>query len=135
MAEIEVLLRNHLKADANVAAKVGTRIWPAGDVPQLVASPYMCYQVIDRPEVLAKPSNSTLRIVRMRVQLDVFATGDGGYASVKATAKALKSALYKFGRSVDASIIQTRVTDEQDMSNSEEGVHRISVDASITFNE
>lgn len=135
MADIEVLLRTHLKNDTGVAAKVSARIYPAGDVPQLVASPYVRYQVIDRPEVLAKPVNSTVRIVRKRVQLDVFASGDNGYASVKATAAALKTALYKFDRSVDASIIQTRVTDETDLSDSEEGVHRISLDASITFNE
>ncbi len=131
MAQIEVVFRNHLIGNAGVAAQLATRIYPEF-LPQNVTLPAATYQVVDRTEVVAKPSKTTLRLVRMRIQVDVFGSS---YATVKAAEAACIQATYGFNHTVDAAVIQARVVDLRDAVQEEEGSWHSSLDASITFNE
>jgi hypothetical protein len=86
---------------------------------------------VDRVEVLAKPSVTTLRLMRMRVQLDCYAAT---YAQAKALGTAVKAAIYSW-QDGDAGVVECRVLDENDAGDDEETVHRVQLDASIMYNE
>lgn len=131
MATIEEMLNSHLLGDTALAALVGNRIFP-DSAPQNTAVPFLRYTLIDRSEVLVKPNVAALRLVNVRIQLDIFAAS---YASVKAIQRALTSALYGFDAGVDSSLVTSRISDVRDMSDTNEREFRVSMDASITFNE
>lgn len=130
MAQIEALLVGRLTGDSAVAALVGGRVHP-DRLPQTTTYPALRYVVVDRVEVLAKPRVTTLRIVRARVQIDCYAST---YGQVKALAAAVKAAIYAWN-ATDDGVIGARVVDESDANDDEETMQRVSLDASITYNE
>jgi hypothetical protein len=131
MAQIETLLRDHLVGNVSVAALLATRIYPLV-IPQTATLPAASYQVIDRIEVQARPEKVTVRLMRMRIQFDIYASS---YASVKAAEAAMIQAIYGFNHTVSNAVIQTRVVDQRDAVQEEEASWHSSLDASITFNE
>lgn len=130
MAQIEVLLYTRLVGDAAVAALVGNRVYPRA-LPQLATLPALRYTLVDRVEVLVKPLQPSLRVMRGRVQVDCYAQT---YAAAKALAAAVKTLLYNWC-DPDAGVIGVRVANESDLSGLDETVQRISLDALITYNE
>lgn len=131
MAQIEVVFRDHLVGNAGVAALIATRLYPEV-LPQAATLPAATYQVVDRTEVVARPDLSTLRLMRMRIQVDCYASS---YAGVKAVEAATIQAIYGFNHAVSDAVIQTRVVDLRDAVQAEENSWHSSLDASITFNE
>lgn len=130
MAQVEALLFERLTTDGAVAGLVGRRVHP-DRLPQNAAYPAIRYVVIDRVEVLAKPSQAGLRIVRARVQVDCYAPT---YSAVKGLAGAVKAAIYGW-LAADDGVIGARVVDESDANDQEETMQRVTLDASITYNE
>lgn len=130
MAQIEALLVARLTGDSGVSELAGSRVHP-DRLPQDVAYPAIRYLVLDRVEVLAKPNRATPRIVRARVQVDVYAPT---YAGAKALGAAVKAAIYGWVAAGDG-VIGARVVDESDANDAEETMQRVSLDASITYNE
>lgn len=128
---LEEILYDHLKDDTALNALVSGRIYP-DFAPQNVALPFVTYTVIDRVEHMVKPNVSSLRLVKVRIQFDVYAST---YLGTKSAQAALTNALYGLDSGVDSSIVVTRVLDARDMSDTNEREHRVSMDASVTFNE
>lgn len=129
---IETYLYTHLTSTSTaVAAIIGTRCYPA-HLPQDVTLPAVRYQSIDRPEFLANPRVTTLRLVQKRIQIDAFAAS---YSATKALEAVLIPALYAFNRTVNGCIVGTQVVDQRDLSDAEEGVYRSSIDVIVSMNE
>ena len=129
---IETALVTHLTGtSAAVAAIIGDRCYP-DHLPQDVTLPAVRYQGIDRPEFLANPRVTTLRLVQKRIQIDAFAAS---YSAVKTLEAALIPALYAFNHAVDSSIVGTQVVDQRDLSDAEQGVYRSSIDIIVNMNE
>lgn len=129
---IETLLYTHLTSTSTaVAAIIGPRCYPA-HLPQDVTLPALRYQGIDRPEFLANPRVTTLRLVQKRIQIDAFAAT---YAATKALEAVVIPALYAFNHSVDSCIVGTQVVDQRDLSDVEEGVYRSTIDIIVNMNE
>ncbi len=131
MAAIETHLFTHLTGNTALAALVSNRIYP-DMLPQDATYPAIRYAVIDRVEVLVKPSKTTVRHVRARVQLDLYART---YSAAKQLEAALVAAVYAFDRTVNSAIVGSRVADLRDSTDDESGIAAISIDASITYNE
>ena len=131
MAAIETILYTHLAGNVALAALVSNRIYP-DMLPQDVTYPAIRYVVVDRVEVQVKPALATVRHVRARVQMDVYARS---YAAAKTAAAALTVALYAFDRTKNAAIVGTRVIDMRDSADDDSVIFSVSVDASITYNE
>lgn len=130
MAYIEALLASRVTTTTAVSSLIGTRFYP-NEMPQTVTYPAARYTLVVRPEVLAKPSSPTLRIVRARFQIDVYATT---YAQAKAVAAAIKGSLYGWV-DLQNGVIGARITDESDITDNDEAMRRVSIDGSITYNE
>ena len=131
MAAIEALLYSHLSADVALAALVSNRIYP-DRLPQGVTYPAIRYVVIDSPPVHVKPTMATVRHVRARVQLDVYART---FAAVKDVEAALVTALYAFDRTVNSAIVETRVADRRNGADGEPAIASVSIDAAIVYND
>lgn len=67
----ERALRDRLVADATVAALIGTRIYPPGELPQEPRLPALVYQRISMTDGLAQ--DGTTGPQRPRIQLDAYA--------------------------------------------------------------
>lgn len=127
---IEVLLYDRLRTNAGVAAIVGDRVYP-NVLPQMPVLPALRYVLVDRVEVLAKPSEAALRLMRARVQLDCYAAT---YSAAKALATAVKAVVYGWQDRPNG-VLEARAVAERDLSGLEETVRRVSVDALISYNE
>lgn len=131
MAAVEELFRAQLAGTASVAALVGTRIYPL-QAPQTAPYPLIVYQVVSDVEHIVKPDVATLRLVRKRIQVDGYAKGNSAYAAIKSLEAAIKTAVYTFA---GTGIVGARVAGSLDGLEPEEGIYRVSIDVSVTFNE
>ena len=131
MAEIEELLRDHVLANAGVAALIGTRWYPQ-HLPQQPTLPAVRYWRVDSPEVITKPNVSTLRIIRARFQIDVYAVS---YTALLAVRVALLPVLWAFTWGASNSVIGTRVADMRDGFEETSGRWRMGIDVMVTYNE
>ncbi len=131
MAHIETILYTHLTTDTTLTSLVSNRIYP-DLMPQNVTLPGIRYSLIDRTELLAKPEVVAFRFMQARYQFDIFAKT---YGAAKSIESALVACLYAFGPSVSSSVVSTRVIDISSSSDSIEDEVRVTVEASITFNE
>lgn len=127
MAAIEQLVRNRLITDPGVTALVGERIQPER-LLQDIGYPAIRYTVTDSTPQVVTPAK---RILRARLQLDVYATS---YGSAKGIVAALRSAINRWGSAADG-VIQAFVDDERDVDDAEEKMTRIAVDAVIVYRE
>lgn len=127
MAAIETLLRSKLVGDSGVAALVGVRVHPER-LPQNVTYPAIRYTVTDSPPQVTTPG---IRILRTRVQLDVYAAT---YSAAKGVTAAVRTALNRWSSLADG-VISTFVDDERDVDDAEEAMTRISLDAVIVYRE
>lgn len=135
MALIGELLYARLTGNAGLAALVGTRVHP-DMLPQTVTYPAIRYVQVSRTEVARKPVTSgepgaKLAIVRGTFQLDVYAKA---YKQAHLVATAAAAAIYGW-RDPANGIIIARVTDQQDVNDTEEAMQRVALDVSITYNE
>lgn len=93
MSDFFAALRARILADPDVAALVGTRVYPV-IVPQDAASPYVRMQVISDPRREHLKGYVAMR--QSRVQVDCMArqsAGTGGHATSRAVAHAIVAAL------------------------------------------
>ncbi len=135
MALIGELLYARLTGNAGLAALVATRVHP-DMLPQTTTYPAMRYVQVSRVEVVRKPTSAGgvgagLAIVRGTFQLDCYAKT---YKQAHQVAMAAVAAIYGW-RDPANGVIVARVTDVQDTNDSEETMQRVSIDASITYNE
>lgn len=100
MADFATALRGRIIADADVAALVGTRVYPT-IAPQNAALPYVRYQVVSdpRPENLQGYDGARVS----RVQIDVFSSSyvagrDLANKIIAAVATPATAAGVRFGR-------------------------------------
>lgn len=106
-----------LQADATVTGLVGDRVYPSGDAPETVASPYVVWSVVASvPEPLLDGAPPT---DQYRVQVDCWATAR---AAAHATATAVRDALEQAGYLLGVNL------DERDPDTKE---YRLSMDFSI----
>lgn len=74
MADLDAALVFALKADAAILAVVGTKVFPALDMPQDTDAPYITYQLISKNPDVHQLADSTLR--RARYQFNCYAPGE-----------------------------------------------------------
>lgn len=135
MALIGELLYARLTGNAGLAALVGTRVHP-DMLPQNVTYPAIRYVQVSRVEVVRKPVaaggvGAKLAIVRGTFQLDCYAKT---YKQAHQVATAAAGAIYGWQDAANG-VIVARVTDTQDVNDTEETMQRVGVDVSITYNE
>lgn len=93
MSDFFAALRARILADPDVAALVGTRVYPV-IVPQDAISPYVRMQVISDPRPMHLKGYQAMR--QSRVQVDCMARqadGTGGHAKSRAVALAIIAAM------------------------------------------
>ena len=91
---IEPGLFGHLSSDGSVASLVGTRIYPAGRIPEAAQLPAITYR---RVSTIAQQGIGGLAgLSSVRVQITAWAEGDSGTASAKAIAASVIDSLAGF---------------------------------------
>lgn len=131
MAAVGELLRDRLIGNAALAARIGQRVHP-DMLPQGTQYPAIRYYLISDVDVVSQPPTgrgAPPQIRRAHIQLDVYAAS---YPQVTATAAAALLALHGW---IDRTqgIILARVTDTSDVQDSNETMHRVTMDVSITY--
>jgi hypothetical protein len=118
----------HLKADAGVAAIVGTKVYPI-PLPQGKNPPYLLYQRKDTEHVRDLSGASGLR--RAEFQLDAYSTDS---AQVETLAEAVRSSLDNWSGTWAGTVVKHVMVDRMaddvaaDTDGGEDVLHRIIID-------
>lgn len=129
----EKIIHALLRADAEVAEGVGTRIYP-GFVPLGVAIPAIAYTHISTVEEEHIDAQVPAALVHSRIQVTVFAAA---YPAQKKLLAAVRRACnYERGLIADTRVVCVRrLSVGPDLSNADAGIYMQSLDFLVTFYE
>lgn len=136
MASLEAGLYSYLTAQAAITAIVGTKIYP-NRIPQGTALPCLMYSRTntDHETQLAGAAG----IATATMQIDCFATGAGGYMTVKNLANAVRVKLHGYRgymgtEAVNDCSLQNEIDIYDEPAHAEDhGTHRVSMDFQIVY--